>query len=290
MLRWESYRAVYGAELRAAAREYSDHGWPVVGVCSAGLLLATGTALDIVEVPAAVGRRVCAQLREAGLAVPVAATPTGTWWFPVTPDATLPAELRDRPDVVLHTDGAAVLAPPSETPDGWVHWRVAPALSGYRPSPAALIVAAVAAAVEMQHDRLPVAVAGGPSAALAAPDLPPAAADRRSAPGRSPGRAQRCGARGGTSPSSRSRTHLLGRGRSSSGHRPRPEPSQGLRSRRGTLRRGAGTMEPCRPLRRPPPTVTPHPGHPERPGASPSRSGSGSARWATRRRRVTCAG
>jgi Bifunctional DNA primase/polymerase, N-terminal len=159
MLRWESYRAVYGAELRAAAREYSDHGWPVVEACSAGLLLATGTTLDVVEVPAAVGRRVCAQLREAGLAVPVAATPTGTWWFPVTPGVTLPASLCDRADVVVHTDGAAVLAPPSETPDGWVHWRVAPALTGYRPSSADLIVAAVVAAVEMQSDRLP-AVAG----------------------------------------------------------------------------------------------------------------------------------
>jgi len=160
MLRWESYRAVYGAELRAAAREYSDHGWPVVGACSAGLLLATGTTLDVVEVPAAVGRRVCALLREAGMAVPVAATPTGSWWFPVTPGATLPARLHERADVALHTDGAAVLAPPSEIPDGWVHWRVAPALTGYRPSPAALIVAAVATAVEMhESDRLP-AVAG----------------------------------------------------------------------------------------------------------------------------------
>src|ERR671917_141024 len=116
MLRWESYRAVYGAELRAAAREYSDHGWPVVGACSAGLLLAPG--------------------------------------------ATLPARLHERTDVALHTDGAAVLAPPSEIPDGWVHWRVAPALTGYRPSPAALIVAAVTTAVEMhESDRLP-AVAG----------------------------------------------------------------------------------------------------------------------------------
>ena len=160
MLRWESYRAVYGAELRAAAREYSDHGWPVVGACSAGLLLATGTTLDVVEVPAAVGRRVCALLREAGMAVPVAATPTGSWWFPVTPGAALPAPLDERADVALHTDGAAVLAPPSEIPDGWVHWRVAPALTGYRPSPAALIVAAVATAVEMhESDRLP-AVAG----------------------------------------------------------------------------------------------------------------------------------
>ena len=162
MLRWESYRAVYGAELRAAAREYSDHGWPVVGACSAGLLLATGTALDVVEVSAAVGRRVCAQLRAAGLAVPVAATPTGTWWFPVTPGAVLPAALRERADVVLHTDGAAVLAPPSETPDGWVHWRVAPALSGYRPSRSELIIAAVTAAVDAPvSDRLP-AVAGRP--------------------------------------------------------------------------------------------------------------------------------
>ena len=129
MLRWDSYRTVYGAELRAAAREYSDHGWPVVGACSAGLLLATGTA-------------------------------TGRWWFPATTGGTLPAAVADRADVVLHTDGAAVLAPPSETPDGWVHWRVTPALSGYRPSPVGPIIAAVLAAVEVYEGaRLPVAAA-----------------------------------------------------------------------------------------------------------------------------------
>ena len=128
--------------------------------CSAGLLLATGTSLDVLEVPAAVGRLVCAQLRAAGIAVPVAATPTGRWWFPVTTGGALPGRAADRADVVLHTDGAAVLAPPSETPDGWVHWRVAPALSGYRPSPFGPIVAAVVAAVEVHEgDRLPVAVA-----------------------------------------------------------------------------------------------------------------------------------
>src|SRR4051794_36020201 len=101
MLRWDSYRTVYGAELRAAAREYSDHGWTVVGGGPAGLLLATGTTLDVLEVSAAVGRLVCAQLREAGIAVPVAATPTGRWWFPVTPGGTLRASLTDRADVVL---------------------------------------------------------------------------------------------------------------------------------------------------------------------------------------------
>jgi hypothetical protein len=159
MLRWDSYRSVYGAELRAAAREYVDHGWPVVGAEPAGVLLATGTSLDVLEVPAAVGRLVCAQLRTADMAVPVAATPTGRWWFPVTTGGTLPAALADRGDVVLHTGGTVVLAPPSETPDGWVHWRVAPALSGYRPSPFALIAAAVAAAEVHEGDRLPVAAA-----------------------------------------------------------------------------------------------------------------------------------
>jgi bifunctional DNA primase/polymerase-like protein len=161
MLRWDSYRTVYGAELRAAAREYTDHGWPVVEAVPAGLLLATGTSLDVLEVPAAVGRLVCAQLRAAGMAVPVAATPTGRWWFPVTTGGTLPVALAARADVVLRTAGAVVLAPPSETPDGWVHWRVAPALSGYRPSPVGPIVAAVVAATAEvhEHDRLPVAVA-----------------------------------------------------------------------------------------------------------------------------------
>jgi len=161
MLRWDSYRTVYGAELRAAAREYTDHGWPVVEAVPAGLLLATGTSLDVLEVPAAVGRLVCAQLRAAGMAVPVAATPTGRWWFPVTTGGTLPGALADRADVVLRTAGAVVLAPPSETPDGWVHWRVAPALSGYRPSPVGPIVAAVVAATAEvhEHDRLPGAVA-----------------------------------------------------------------------------------------------------------------------------------
>ena len=160
MLSWDSYRTVYGAELRAAALEYIDHGWPVVGECSAGLLLATGTSLDVLEVPAAVGRLVCGRLRAAGIAVPVAATPTGRWWFPVATGGTLPASLRDHADVVLYTDGAAVLAPPSETPDGWVHWRVAPGLTGYRPSPFGPIVAAVSAALEVyEGSRLPVAAA-----------------------------------------------------------------------------------------------------------------------------------
>jgi hypothetical protein len=90
---WNSYRAVYGAELRAAAREFTDHGWPVVEQSPSTLLLVTGRVVDVLEVPAARGREICAALRDAGLVVPVAATPTGSWWYPVIAGAELPPEL-----------------------------------------------------------------------------------------------------------------------------------------------------------------------------------------------------
>ena len=148
---WDSYRAVYGAELRAAARELLDHGWPVVEQCADTLMLITGSALDVLEVPAAIGRGICAQLRAADIVVPVAATPTGSWWYPVTPGAALPAVLREARDVVLHA-GDAIAAPPSQVPDGWVHWRVAPALSGYRIPAADLIFHAATDAVRLRAD------------------------------------------------------------------------------------------------------------------------------------------
>lgn len=152
---WNSYSAVYGAELRAAAREFLDHGWPVVVPNASTLLLVTGTTLDVLEVPVAVGRRVCGQLRDAGSVVPVAATPTGAWMFPVLAGTGLPLELRTARGVRLHTAGATVLAPPSETPDGWVHWRVAPALCGYRLPAADMIFHVVTDVVRWQSDHDP---------------------------------------------------------------------------------------------------------------------------------------
>ncbi|MGI5127102.1 bifunctional DNA primase/polymerase [Pseudonocardia sp. CA-107938] len=146
---WDSYRAVYGAELRAAAREISDHGWPVVELDGATVAVVTGTVLDFLEVPATLGRLVCARLRADGLVVPVAATPTGAWYYPVASGAELPLELATLRGVTLHTGGATVLMPPSTVPDGWVHWRVSPALSGYVvPDAEPLLRAAVAAARE----------------------------------------------------------------------------------------------------------------------------------------------
>lgn len=147
MSRWDSYRAVYGAELRAAAREYADHGWPLIPGTGSDVLLSTGEVLDVVEVPAELGKRVCEFLRDCGLVVPVAATTTGTWWFPMSAGFGLPPELSLHADIVLHTDGIGVLAPPTERADGWVHWRVAPALTGYEVPAAALVIDAVTAAV-----------------------------------------------------------------------------------------------------------------------------------------------
>jgi len=152
---WDSYRAVYGAELRAAAREFEDHGWLVAEEAPGTLLLLTGRALDVLEVPAAIGRGICRSLRDADVVAPVAATPTGSWWYPVTAGSELPAALIGVPGVVLHGAGDAVAAPPSQVPDGWVHWRVAPALCGYRLPPADLVFSAAALALRSDVDAQP---------------------------------------------------------------------------------------------------------------------------------------
>lgn len=159
---WDSYRTVHRAELRAAARELHDHGWTVVeesaGALDPGVLrLVTGTVLDVLEVPSVIGGGICAALRTAGEVVPVAGTPTGSWWYPITVGHVLPAPLADVPGVTLHTAGATVLAPPSAVPDGWVHWRVAPALVGHRVPAADLVLSAAVASLRRRadHDRRP---------------------------------------------------------------------------------------------------------------------------------------
>jgi hypothetical protein len=96
------------------------------------VLLATGAVVDVVEVSALVGRRVCALLRETDLVVPVAATPTGRWWFAVRAGEALRPELASRPDVVLYGRGDWVALPPSEGPQGMVQWRVPPSACGWR--------------------------------------------------------------------------------------------------------------------------------------------------------------
>jgi hypothetical protein len=112
------------------------------------VLLTTGGAFDVLEVPAALGLRVtaAAELRAAMIGRPdggepadgsrgdaadsgrgpVAVTPTGRWMFFVRPGAPLCTELDNRVDVVLHGPGSWIPAAPSRMPEGPVRWAVAP--------------------------------------------------------------------------------------------------------------------------------------------------------------------
>jgi hypothetical protein len=95
------------------------------------LLLATGLVLDVLELPAELGRRTATELRAIGLVAPISATPTGSWMFPVVAGEPLCAELDRHPQVVLHGRGSWVPLPPSPYVHGVVHWRVKPEVSGW---------------------------------------------------------------------------------------------------------------------------------------------------------------
>ncbi len=86
------------------------------------VLLATGYAFDVLEVPAFLGR---AAERGPGRS-PVAVTGAGRWMFLVPPRAGLRPELAERADVVLHGRGSWIPAPPTPTAEGRVRWLVDP--------------------------------------------------------------------------------------------------------------------------------------------------------------------
>jgi hypothetical protein len=90
------------------------------------VLVATGSAVDMIEVSALVGRRLCEQLRAAGVSAPVGAGPTGRWWFAVGSGEALRPELASRADVALHGRGSWVVAPPTGLAEGGMHWRIPP--------------------------------------------------------------------------------------------------------------------------------------------------------------------
>jgi hypothetical protein len=117
------------------------------------VLLTTGEALDVIEVPAWMGRRMAVMLRTVDVVAPLGATPTGRWWFPVTaggPD--LPGAVAEA-GAIRHGVGSWVLAPPSECADGLVHWRVHPAICGWRLPASNLVHGAAAEAVRWRADE-----------------------------------------------------------------------------------------------------------------------------------------
>jgi hypothetical protein len=92
-----------------------------------GVLLATGRAFDVLEVPAALGAAAA-----VGCAGPVAVSPTGRLSLLVRRGAKLHPQLRRRPDVVLHGRGSWVPLPPTEFPDGRMRWLRSPQECGWR--------------------------------------------------------------------------------------------------------------------------------------------------------------
>ena len=152
------------------------------------VLLATGRAFDVLEVPATLGLRVlgAARLRAgvmgAGAAGadpldprgPVAVTPSGQWMFLVRPGEPLRSALEDRVDVVRHGPGSWIPAAPSRMPDGAVRWAVPPRETGWRlPGSAAVQVLLVDAIAATRHRR-----AHGGTGSRAAMAGPPQAASR----------------------------------------------------------------------------------------------------------------
>ena len=96
------------------------------------VLLATGVAFDVLDVPAYIGAGAARAVRG-----PVAVTPTGRWMFLVRAGAQLRPELALHHDVVLHGRHSWIPAPPVRTPLGRVRWSVAPQETDWRlPEPA----------------------------------------------------------------------------------------------------------------------------------------------------------
>jgi hypothetical protein len=91
------------------------------------VLLTTGDAFDVVEVPAYIGA-----LAEDALRGPVVVTPTGQWMYLVRPGQPLHPELAQHHDVVLHNAGSWIPAPPMRSPEGPIRWALSPYETDWR--------------------------------------------------------------------------------------------------------------------------------------------------------------
>ncbi|MGC4804253.1 bifunctional DNA primase/polymerase [Micromonospora sp. DT233] len=133
-----------------------------------GVLLPTGRAFDVLEVPTSLGRDVLDAVRThpAGVGVrgPVLVTPTGRWMFLVRPGDPLRPELEHCFDVVRHGVGSWIPAPPTRLPEGTVRWAVAPEQACWRLPDSYLVqnvlidtlrATGVTLAPEMYSGRLP---------------------------------------------------------------------------------------------------------------------------------------
>ncbi|MEV0082139.1 bifunctional DNA primase/polymerase [Saccharopolyspora sp. NPDC050642] len=101
-----------------------------------GLLVATGTTVDAIEVDSNLGHRAALVLRALGFPVPIVATPDGRWYFLMSGGGELYPELAEQGGIILHSNGSWVPMPPTAYPGGAVHWRVKPEVCAWQlPTP-----------------------------------------------------------------------------------------------------------------------------------------------------------
>jgi hypothetical protein len=103
---------------------WSDHPYSV--------LLVTGVAFDVLDVPASLGR--LAMTAHRPIRGPVATTAGGRWLFLVRPGHTLLPEMEQHSDVILHGWHSWVPGPPSPQVGGRAQWLIHPAEYQWRPA------------------------------------------------------------------------------------------------------------------------------------------------------------
>lgn len=96
------------------------------------LLLATGTAVEALEVSANTGHRAATALRATGTPVPIVSTPHGRWYFLTAPGRRLHPDLAASGLIREHGEGSWVPMPPTIFQHGVVHWRVKPEICGWQ--------------------------------------------------------------------------------------------------------------------------------------------------------------
>ncbi|QRP46570.1 bifunctional DNA primase/polymerase [Amycolatopsis sp. FDAARGOS 1241] len=125
----DDWREQIGTHAHEVATWFSDR--------TRSLLVATGTALDAIEVDDELGKRAARLLRTLGHPAPIVAMPNGRWLFLTVPAENLPAELAAQASVQWHGAGSYIPLPPSPFQHGVVHWRVKPEVCGWQlPDPA----------------------------------------------------------------------------------------------------------------------------------------------------------
>lgn len=124
------------------------------------LLVATGTAIGAIEVDARLGRAAASMFRCLGFPVPIVSTPDGRWYFMTRVGEQLCAELAESKRARLHSVGSWVPMPPSAFPQGWVHWRVKPAVCSWVLPTLDFVQDALCGALHQTEDVATLAAAG----------------------------------------------------------------------------------------------------------------------------------